>query len=168
MTIPSWLTGLNMMFPFWAQCVLNPIFRLNKYLPRLCSISALDLCKPSVLTFILYEFKISVPPTLLYGIYVRVLQRTNWTVRTYILCCTVNLINHGASMFVNCTLFLRRSALCRSFWTCSYTFDNSEFLTQLQIFHFFWELKMKTDVPDLSPGLSFVYVTVCSSTKSAA
>lgn len=117
MSVPSWLTGLNMTFPIWAQCMLNPVFRLNQSLPRLCSITAPDLCKPSVLTFIVFEFKISVPPTLLYGIYIRVLPRTR-TIRTYILCCTVNLINHGASMFVNCTLFWRRSALCRSLWTC--------------------------------------------------
>jgi hypothetical protein len=48
---------------FQAQCMLNPVFSLNKSLPRLCSITAPDLCKPSVLTFIVFEFKMSVPPT---------------------------------------------------------------------------------------------------------
>jgi len=52
-----------MTFPFGAQCMLNPVFRLNKSLPRLCSITAPDLCKHSVLTFFLFNFKMSVRPT---------------------------------------------------------------------------------------------------------
>jgi len=51
-----------MTFPFGSQCILNAVFRLIKALPWLCSITAPDRCKLSVLTFIVFEFKISVPP----------------------------------------------------------------------------------------------------------
>jgi len=41
--------------------MLNSVFRLTKSVPRLCNITVPDLCKPSILSFIMFEFKISVP-----------------------------------------------------------------------------------------------------------
>jgi hypothetical protein len=74
--------------------MLNPVFRLNK------SLTARDLCKSSVLTFIVFEFKMSLPAAY-YMEFTFVYCRNQAEHYRHTFCVACNVINYDASIFVN-------------------------------------------------------------------